>query len=72
MNSPDDSIPSTGTSGSIPDLFWESGARLSQTGRLVMVANAFLNYLPRLREHYPIVKMLDQNSRYRIFEARKT
>ena len=49
----------------------DSGAHLSESGRLIMVGNSFLNYLPRLREHFPIVKILDQNPRYRIFEARK-
>ena len=50
----------------------DSGARLSESGRLSMVANAFINYLPRLREHFPMVKILNQNPQYRIYEARKT
>jgi 16S rRNA (guanine1207-N2)-methyltransferase len=53
-----------------PQLFRASRAHLAPDGRLLVVANAFLPYAPALRACFGHVTVLQQDRRYRVFEAR--
>ncbi len=50
-------------------LIREADRHLTSSGRLVVVTNAFLNYLPHFRQSFREVHVIAQNSRYRVIEA---
>jgi len=52
-------------------LISEAGRHLTPAGRLVIVANAFINYLAPLRRRFRTVRVLAHDRRYRLIEARQ-
>ena len=44
---------------------------LARSGRLVLVANAFIDYFKHLRPSFRSVTTLAENSRYRVIQARR-
>lgn len=47
----------------------QASGHLTPSGRLVIVANAFLNYIPTLRRHFRDVQILADNRQYMIIQA---
>ncbi|MHB8628302.1 MAG: methyltransferase [Aggregatilineales bacterium] len=51
-------------------LIRESGAWLAQGGRLIIVGNVFLRYDRLIRESFPHVRTVAENTRYAVWEAK--
>jgi 16S rRNA (guanine1207-N2)-methyltransferase len=47
----------------------EAPARLTPSGRLIIVVNAFINFFPLLRRRFGEVSVLAENNRYRVIRA---
>ncbi len=48
----------------------EAGEHLTGSGRLIIVANAFINYFPPLRESFGKVEVVAENTKFRVIEAK--
>jgi 16S rRNA (guanine1207-N2)-methyltransferase len=49
----------------------EAGSHLADSGRLVVVASAFLNYFPEFRGAFEKVRVLAETRRYRVIEGKQ-
>jgi len=48
----------------------DAGAHLTRQGRLIIVANTFIDYVPRLRRCFRHVRVLAEDKRFRVVESR--